>query len=171
MVISKPQETEYASFYKTYIDLIEEDVMHFLEKQVQRFNDICNNITEANSFYKYDVDKWSIKEVIGHCIDTERVMAYRLLRISRGDKTEIPGFDENEYIRNNQYDKRSWHSILDEFNALRTSNMYLINSLTELQQSQIGTANKLPISARALVYIIAGHLEHHLGILIRRYLK
>jgi hypothetical protein len=171
MSISKPLENEYAPFYKTYIDLVEGDALMFLEKQLQRFNDLCNNIPEANTFYKYEDGKWSIKEVVGHCIDTERVMAYRLLRISRADATELPGFDENEYIRNNEYDKRTWESLIAEFNALRKANIYLISSLSPQQQEQLGTANKLPISARALVYTIAGHLEHHLGILIRRYLK
>lgn len=171
MKIDKPSDSEYAPFYKTYIDLVEGDVLLFLEKQSQRFNDICRNIPEANTLYKYEEGKWSIREVIGHCIDTERVMAYRLLRVSRADKTELPGFDENDYIKNTSYDTRTWESLLEEFNALRTANMHLISALSKEQLAHLGTANKLSISARALVYIIAGHLEHHLGILIRRYLK
>ncbi len=169
--MDKPSEIEFAPFYKTYIDLVEGDVSVFLEKQLQRFNDICKNIPEGNTLFKYEEGKWSIKELVGHCIDTERVMAYRLLRISRADFTELPGFDENEYIQHSTYDKRTWDGIISEFNALRNSNLLLINNLTEEQLKLIGTANKLPISVKALVFIIAGHLEHHLGILIRRYLK
>lgn len=171
MKIDKPGDTEYAPFYKTYTDLVEGDVLLFLEKQLQRFNDICRNIPEANTLYKYEEGKWSIKELIGHCIDTERVMSYRLLRISRADKTELLGFDENEYIKNTEYDNRTWESLINEFVALRTANMYLISALSKEQLEYMGFANKLPISVRALVFIIAGHLEHHLGILIRRYLK
>ena len=169
--MDKPADNEFAPFYNTYVKLVEGDVIVFLEKQLQRFNDICKNIPEGNTLYKYEQGKWSIKEVIGHCIDTERVMSYRLLRISRADKTELAGFDENEYIQHSTYDKRQWDGIIAEFNALRNANMLLIKSLTDEQLSKTGTANKLPISAKALVYIIAGHLEHHLGILIRRYLK
>ena len=169
--MDKPADNEFAPFYNTYVKLVEGDVIVFLDKQIQRFNDICKNIPEGNTLYKYEEGKWSIKEVIGHCIDTERVMSYRLLRISRADKTELAGFDENEYIQHSTYDKRQWDGIIAEFNALRNANMLLIKSLTDEQLSKTGTANKLPISAKALVYIIAGHLEHHLGILIRRYLK
>ncbi len=169
--MDKPADNEFAPFYNTYVKLVEGDVIVFLEKQLQRFNDICKNIPEGNTLYKYEEGKWSIKEVIGHCIDTERVMSYRLLRISRADKTELAGFDENEYIQQSTYDKRQWDGIIEEYNSLRTANMLLIKSLTDEQLSKTGTANKLPISAKALVYIIAGHLEHHLGILIRRYLK
>lgn len=169
--LSKPEANEFEPFYKTYTDLIEGDVVVFLEKQILKFNDICNTITEAQSFYQYEAEKWSIKELLGHCIDTERIMAYRLLRISKNDKTELAGFDENEYVRQSGFNNRSWESLMEEFNAVRNANMFLIKSLTEAQSLQMGTANQLPISARALVYIIAGHLEHHLGILIRRYLK
>ena len=169
--MDKPADNEFAAFYNTYVKLVEGDVIVFLEKQLQRFNDICKNIPEGNTLYKYEEGKWSIKEVIGHCIDTERVMSYRLLRISRADQTVLAGFDENEYIQHSTYDKRQWDGIIAEYNALRTANMLLIKSLTDEQLSKTGTANMLPISAKALVYIIAGHLEHHLGILIRRYLK
>lgn len=169
--MDKPTDREFAPFYKTYVDLVEGDVYVYLEKQLQRFNDICKNIPEGNALYKYEEGKWSIKEVVGHCIDTERIMAYRLLRISRADKTELPGFDENEYISQSNYDKRRWEDIISEFNALRSANILLIKALTEEQLGMFGNANKLPISAKALVFVIAGHLEHHLGILIRRYIK
>lgn len=169
--IQFPSDGEYATFYKTYIDKVEGDVVQFLEKQVDRFNDLCNNISESKTLYRYADDKWSIKELIGHCIDTERIMAYRLLRISRGDTTSLAGFDENEYVRNSNFNKRDWNSLLSEFNSLRTSNILLIKSLSAEQLANIGSANELSISARALVYIIAGHLEHHLDVLIRRYLK
>lgn len=170
-MISFPEDNEYAEFYKGYISKVEGDVITFLEKQQIRFNDLLQNIDEQKKLYRYEDGKWSVKELIGHCIDTERVMAYRLMRISKGDSTELPGFDENTYVENSNFDARAWDSLLSEFNALRTSNLILIKSLTSKQLMNIGKANTYPISARALVYIIAGHLEHHLDILIRRYIK
>lgn len=169
--ISKPTKEEFAPFYENYINQVNDDVIKFLEKQLLRFNDICENIEESKRSFRYAPEKWSVKELIGHCTDTERIMAYRLLRIARADKTELAGFDENEYVANANFENRTWESLLSEFQALRSSNIILIKSLTNDQIMAMGTANKLPISARALVYIIAGHLEHHLDILIRRYLK
>lgn len=170
--IQKPMDTEYASFYKNYIDKIESPaVVDFLATQMNRFNEICTGIPEAKTFYKYEEGKWTIKELVGHCIDTERVMAYRLLRISRGDETSLAGFDENEYVRNSNFNSRDWATLLMEFHYVRASNLILINSLSDEQLMKMGKANELTISARAIVYIIAGHLEHHLDILIRRYLK
>lgn len=169
--IERPQATEYAEFYKTYVDLVEGNVVEFLEKQMPRLLDICHNLSEQQRYYRYAEGKWSIKELIGHCIDTERVMSYRLMRIARKDSTNLPGFDENEYVNHADFDKRDWDSLLQEFQALRTSNILLIKSLTDEMITSSGTANNKTVSARALIYIIAGHLEHHLGILIRRYLK
>lgn len=170
--IQKPMDTEYAPFYKTYIDKIESPaVVDFLAAQMNRFNEICTGIPETKTFYKYEEGKWTIKELVGHCIDTERVMSYRLLRISRGDETSLAGFDENEYVRNSNFNSRDWATLLMEFHYVRASNLILINSLSDEQLMKMGKANELTISARALVYIIAGHLEHHLDILIRRYLK
>lgn len=171
-LIPKPLEHEYAPFYKTYIDKIEStEVVDFLANQMKRFLDVCGNIQEADTFYRYEEGKWSIRELIGHCIDTERVMSYRLLRISRGDQTSLAGFDENEYVKSANFNSRDWATLLMEFHYVRAANLILINSLTEEQLNQMGKANNLTISARALVYIIAGHLEHHLNILIRRYIK
>ena len=170
--IYRPQEQEYAAFYKTYIDKIEtEEVVDFLTTQSARLLEICTAFTEEFTNFKYEEGKWTVKELIGHCIDTERIMAYRLLRISRGDQTSLAGFDENEYVKNANFNSREWSSILEEFRHMRSANILLLNSLSEEQLSRIGKANELSISARALVYIIAGHLEHHLDILIRRYIK
>jgi hypothetical protein len=170
--IQKPLDTEYAPFYKTYIDKIESTaVLDFLADQMKRFNEICTGIPETKTLYKYEEGKWTIKELVGHCIDTERVMSYRLLRISRGDETSLAGFDENEYVRNSNFNTRDWATLLMEFHYVRASNLILINSLSDEQLLKMGKANELTISARAIVYIIAGHLEHHLDILIRRYLK
>ncbi len=169
--IERPASTEYAEFYKTYVDLVEGNVIEFLEKQMPRVLDICHNLSEQQRYFRYAEGKWSIKELIGHCIDTERVMSYRLMRIARNDATNLPGFGENEYVENANFDKRDWDSLLQEFQALRTANLLLIKSLNEESIARMGTANNKAVSARALIYIIAGHLEHHLGILIRRYLK
>lgn len=171
MKIEQPKENEFAPFYKTYIDKVEGDAFSFLEKQMVRFIDVCTKIPEEKTEFRYAEGKWSIKELVGHCIDTERVMAYRLMRISRGDQTPLAGFDENEYVKNSNFDDKEWPELLLELHHLRASNVLFIRSLTKKQLENIGTANNKPVSARALVYIIAGHLEHHLEILTSRYLK
>ena len=166
-----PSAAEYAPFYQSYIDKVDGDAYPFLEKQMLRFIDYCSKIPDEKTEYRYDEGKWSIKEVVGHCIDTERVMAYRLLRISRKDFTPLPGFDENDYVKYANFDDREWPTLLLELHHLRAANLQLISNLRTEQLDYTGVANTHAISVRALIYIIAGHLEHHFSILTSRYVK
>lgn len=170
MNITKPNSNEYAKYYDTYIELVK-DPESLLNNQIEKLKALVENLSDAELLYKYASDKWSIKTLIVHCIDTERIMAYRLLCISRSEKNSLLGFDENSYANESSADKRSIDSILNEFHYIRLSNIELINSLTESQLNNIGSANNNSVSARALVYIILGHLEHHMNILISRYLN
>ena len=120
--------------------------------------------------FAYAEGKWSIKEVLSHLIDGERMFAYRLFRISRGDKTPIEGFEQDGYIENANANGRSFGDLLEEFSLLRRANLMLVKNLNDEGWSRVGTANQVNVTARALTYIMAGHIEHHLGILKERYL-
>lgn len=170
MKFDKPSSNEYASYYSTYIDLVNEPEVQ-LHSQITKLKALIENISDSDLLYKYSEGKWSIKELIVHCIDTERIMAYRLLCISRSEQNNLMGFDENQYAENSFADIRSKESILNEFEYLRLSTIELIKSLTDEQLGKIGSANNNTVSARALIFIIIGHLEHHMNILISRYLN
>jgi hypothetical protein len=170
MNISKPSIDEYAKFYNTYIELVNEPEL-LLNSQIEKLKSLIGHLTEEELLYKYSSDKWSIKTLIVHCIDTERIMAYRLLSIIRSEKSNLPGFDENVFADESFADIRSISSIMNEFQYLRLSNIELIKSLSAEQLNMVGSANNNTVSARALVYIIVGHLEHHMNILISRYLN
>lgn len=165
-----PQAEEYPIFYKKYIDTVSENVLAELEHQVVAFSTFLKGISSDKATFAYADGKWTIKELVGHVIDTERIMAYRLLTISRNDKTALPGFDENEYVSHAHFSERTLDSLADEFATVRRSNMYLIKALNEEQVNIRGLANGSPISVRALFYILAGHLNHHRKIIEERYL-
>lgn len=170
MNISKPSIDECAKFYNTYIELVNEPEL-LLNSQIEKLKSLIGHLTEEELLYKYSSDKWSIKTLIVHCIDTERIMAYRLLSIIRTEKSNLPGFDENVFAEQSFADNRTLGSIMNEFQYLRLSNIELIKSLSTEQLEMVGSANNNTVSARALVYIIVGHLEHHMNILISRYLN
>lgn len=167
--MNPPQIQDYPQWYKGYIDLVEGDVLNILAKQADEFADfVTKNADKAD--YAYAPGKWTIKEMFGHIIDTERIMVFRLTSFARAEKAALPGFDENDYVTNAHFKDRSLESLCDEFLSLRKSNMYLINSLNEEELDRFGNANGNPISVKALVYILAGHVMHHKNVVIERYL-
>lgn len=168
--MSRPQPEEYAEYYKKYVDTVLGDVLTELERQMNTFSDLIGSISEEKGNFAYGPDKWTVKELIGHVIDTERIMVYRLLRIARNDSTPLSGFEENEYVRNSSYPKRTMTDLASEFEALRKANMFLFRSVSESEKLLIGTASGFQVSVRALLYIIAGHVNHHERILNERYL-
>jgi hypothetical protein len=165
-----PQAEEFPIFYKGYVDTVSDDVLAELEQQIESFSALLKNVPKEKASFAYAEGKWTIKELAGHVIDTERIMAYRALRISRNDATPLPGFDENNYVSNAHFADRSLESLAEEFAALRKANMYLIRSLNEIEIDRSGISNEKPISVRALIYIMAGHVNHHAAILKQRYL-
>ncbi len=172
MNIQKPNQHEYGVFYENYIQLVNTHPIEFSINQQSRLNDLIRALSEEKLNSSYAEGKWSIKELLVHCIDTERIMSYRLLCVLRSEPKELPGFDENIYAKNSNANARSIENILAEFNALRTSNIALMESInSDNELNAMGKANNYPISVRALLYIIPGHLEHHLNILISRYLN
>jgi hypothetical protein len=171
MMIKRPEKIDYPSFYETYIKLIQSaDIISLLENQGDEFSAFVKEIDHSKGDFKYAEDKWSVKEVIGHIIEVERIMAYRALAISRGDSQSLPGMDENLYIKNSNYTNSRLTDLAAEFHHVRKANLYFFKSLTHEMINRQGVANGNEITVAALVYIIAGHLSHHLHILKERYL-
>jgi len=169
--MNRPEKGEYAEYYDRYISLVEEnDIVAVLEKQQNELVEFFKQITEEKSFFAYAEGKWSIKEVIGHLTDGERIFAYRALRISRADKTPIEGFEQDGYIENSNFNNTKLTELAEELILTRKSNLIFFRNLTEEAWLRTGTASENPVSVRALAYIAAGHIRHHLNILNERYL-
>ena len=168
--MNRPQDDEFAPYYATYVNTVSENVLGEMEHQATSFPALLKLISDEKAYYAYAEGKWTIKEVVGHMIDTERIMAYRALRIARNDKTPLASFEENDYVTNASFNDRSLQSLTDEFAAVRRANSYFFNSLTEEEYNRRGTASEKPVSVRALLYILVGHVNHHRRILEERYL-
>lgn len=170
--MDRPDKSEYDPYYEKYVSLVaKDDILDTLGSQPTLLQDLITGLPEDKGTFAYADGKWSVKEVLGHLIDGERMFAYRLFRISRGDKTPIEGFEQDGYIENAHSNQRSFGELLEEFTLLRRANMLFFNNLTDEDALRIGTANNVEISSRALMYIMAGHIEHHLRILKERYLN
>jgi hypothetical protein len=169
--MSRPEKSEYDPYYERYISLVADtDIIGVLGAQPTLLQDMFTAMPEEKGDFRYAEGKWSIKELLGHLIDGERMFAYRTFRISRGDETPIEGFEQDGYIENAHSNDRSFADIFDEFSLLRRANMIFLKNLDAAAWLRVGTANNVKISVRALVYIMAGHIEHHLQILKERYL-
>ena len=169
--MKRPETTEFAPYYNTYISLVEDDnVIPALKAQSAELRAVFSAIPEEKGTFAYADGKWTIKEVLSHLIDGERMFAYRILRISRGDETPIEGFEQDGYIENSNANNRPFAELLEEFDLQRRSNLMLLNNLSDEASRRMGTASGLPVSARALTYIMAGHIRHHIDILNQRYL-
>lgn len=167
--MNRPQTQEYPEVYNNYISLVDGDIVEILEQQISDFSNFLNNIAHKGD-YAYAPGKWTIKELIGHIIDTERIMVYRLTCFARNEKALIPGFEEDDYVANAHFSERSVFSLAEEFAQLRKANMFLIKSLNETDLNRIGNANGNNMSVRALVYVLAGHVIHHTNVVKERYL-
>jgi hypothetical protein len=169
-VRSRPADTEYAAFFSGYIALVpESDVLTVLGNQPAELAQCSSLVPAEREGFRYAEGKWTIREVFGHLIDAERVFSYRAFCISRGEEAPLPGFDENEYVRQSQYDDQSLGDLVSEFAALREGTMAFIHRLDNHSWERIGTANRSATSVRALAFIMAGHVRHHLIVLRDRY--
>lgn len=167
--IPRPEADEYAPYYERYVAAAGDDVLGLLARQAAALRNLCAGLTDAEALHRYAPEKWSVKELLGHVCDAERIFAYRALRIARGDATPLPGFEENAYVAAAGTDARPLPEILDELDAVRAATLALVRSLPEGSYERRGTASGFEVSVRALVHIIAGHAEHHAGILRDRY--
>jgi hypothetical protein len=166
----RPNETEYAAFYAAYIARVpEDDLLAVLEVQPAELRAMADNIDPEEELFRYAPEKWSIRQVFGHLIDTERIMGYRAFRIARGDATPLAGFDEKAYVALADSEDRTVKEMAHEFAAVRTANLWALRRWTPEAWSRTGTANSYPVSARAIAYILAGHVRHHVAMLRERY--
>lgn len=167
--MNRPEQHEYAEYYGKYISLVDGDVLPMLDAQPSELRGMFAALPDEKGTYKYADDKWTLKEVLSHIIDCERIFGYRILRISRGDKTPIEGFEQDGYIENSNANNRAFQELLDEFDLQRRANVLLARNLSDDAAIRFGTASDYTVSVRALVYMLAGHVRHHANILKERY--
>ena len=167
--IPKPQPEEHHEYYARYIKLVGDDALGALRAQSASTPRLLSGLSEAQAMHRYAAGKWSVKEVVGHIIDGERVFSYRALRIARADTTPLPGFDEEAWVPAAHFDRRPLPDLVADYQTVRAATVALFASLDEDALTRIGTANDQPVSVRALAHMIAGHELHHIGILRERY--
>jgi uncharacterized damage-inducible protein DinB len=168
---TRPAATEHAPYYATYVAHVPDgDIVERLADQITTTLVTLRNIPESLGGKRYAPDKWSIREVVGHIADAERVFAYRAMRFARNDATELPSFDERAFVANGSADQRTLESLCDELAAVRAATVQFYASLAPGEWGRSGIASKARMSVRALAWVIAGHELHHLGILNARYL-
>jgi hypothetical protein len=170
MMNTRPSDVEYAAYFARYISLVPEtDVMSVLGRQSSELTEIASQIPADRERFRYERGKWSIREVFGHMIDAERVFGYRGFCISRGEQAPLPAFDENAYVARSRYDEQPLAELLAEWIAVRKANLAFLLPLQEREWELVGTASLRPVSVRALAYIMAGHVRHHLAGLCNNY--
>lgn len=170
--IEIPRTDEYAPYYQNYLDTLPAgDIIDILEKQMLLVRDLLLGMTDEQAAFRYAEGKWSIKEVIGHMIDTERIFATRALHFARGEAADLPGFDQDAYVAAGDFDARSRGSLSGEYEDLRRSHLFLFSSWNEEVQQRRGRADGKEMSVRAVPWIIAGHERSHLAVLSERYLS
>lgn len=166
--MNPPQPNEYPAWGEIYVSKVKGDVFEILESQVASLAELLlKNADKEN--YAYAEGKWTVKELLGHMIDTERILTYRLMCFARNEQQALPGFNEDEYVKCSKFSARDLNSLTDEFIALRNANLFLFNSLNEEELDKKGTASGEEITVKALLFVIAGHCLHHKNILKARY--
>ena len=169
--MSRPQPAEYDPYYQKYVGLVPEDeIVPVLDGQTDELDKLFDGVPEEKGTFAYADGKWTLKEVLSHIIDGERMFAYRVFRIARGDKTPIEGFEQDGYIENSHANRRTFSELLNEFRLLREANVLFFKNLETGDWVRTGTANNVAISVRSLAWIMVGHIRHHTAILRERYL-
>lgn len=167
----RPAKTDYAEYYQKYIDLIDgDDIIKILSTLNKEASDVFNSFPQSKGDYSYSAGKWTVKEVIGHMMDTDRIFAYRALSIARGEKQPLPSFDQDEYVKNGKFYLRELSDLTYEYRLLRESNILLFKGFDESVYSNRGIAANKEVTVLALMWMIAGHQKHHLNILREKYI-
>jgi hypothetical protein len=167
----RPADTDYAAPYAGYVARVpEDDILAAIERQSSETQKLLASIDDSRAAFRYAESKWSVKEVVGHFVDTERIMGYRALAIARGETQPLPGFDEQEYVRNAKFDRWRIGDLSEEYALVRRANIVFLRNLSEEAWDRRGVASGYPVTVRALAYIIVGHERHHLNVLKERYL-
>jgi hypothetical protein len=163
-MVPRPQADEYASYYGQYIGRVPEgaDLFALLSSQPEDLRAILRTVAEPLASTRPAPGEWSIKEVVGHINDAERIFAYRALRVARADETPLPGFEQDDYVAATDFNARTLPDLLDEFAAQRRSNVLCFQPLTDAELVRRGIASTYPVSVRALLYMMAGHVAHHI---------
>jgi hypothetical protein len=171
-VPGRPDPSEYAPHFQAYMEHAKsaDDILAALETQVGEIRTLVGGLDEAGAGHRYAEGKWSIREVIGHVADAERVFGYRAMCIARGETASLPSFDENVYAANAGHDARPLSDLLDELAELRSANLRMWRGLTPASWTRLGVANNKEITPRAIAYVTLGHARHHMAILRERYL-
>ena len=168
---ARPESNEYASYYERYISLVPDgDLVETLERQGAETLALLRTLTEEQGAHRYEPGKWSVKQLVGHVNDGERLFSYRALSIARGDRAALPGMEQDEWMAGVDFDARTLASLADEFEAVRSATLHLLRHLSPEAWARRGVASDNEVTARALAYIIAGHEAHHVRILRERYL-
>lgn len=170
-MITRPYPTEYHPFASTYVahSADTDSITGLLASSIENTVAWFNAIPASKEVYAYAPGKWTIREVLGHMIDTERIFAYRALAVSRGEQQPLPGFDQEPYVLNSESNKRPLADLIEEFKAVRLTTLLFFRSITDAQSERLGIASGHPVSVRALAYMIAGHELHHMKIMEERY--
>jgi uncharacterized damage-inducible protein DinB len=169
--IKRPLADEYDAYYSQYISLVPDgDVLQHLGRQVEETVRMLRSLSDRDADFRYAEGKWSIKEVIGHVVDVERLFVYRALCFARGEPAGLPAFDENEYVRRAKFASRRLPDLIAELKAVRGATLPFFAGLDAEELERRGTANHKPYSVRAIAFIITGHERHHVKVLAERYL-
>lgn len=167
----RPNAGDYAPYYESYIKLVDgDDILRILNEQSKRTQDILNSFSEHKGNFRYADGKWTVKEVVGHLLDTERVFAYRALCIARGEKKSLPGFDQDDYVKEGNFNRRELFELNYEFRLLRESNLLLFRSFSQEMLNKRGFASESTVTVRAILFMIAGHEKHHMNVLKEKYM-
>lgn len=168
--VAPPPSTEYAPAFARYVSRVgDEDIAEALDRQTAEVSAVFGPLSDEQAEHRYAPEKWSVKEMLGHVGDTERVMGYRVMAFARGERQPLPGFDENDYMVGNPFGSRPLRETLQHFAHLRASHVIMLRQLSPEAWLRIGTANGHPASVRALVWVMVGHVRHHLAVLGERY--
>jgi hypothetical protein len=170
MMVGRPLEGEFAPFYAGYVSLVpEHNIASVLEEQADEVSERMGGFIPNREQFRYAPGKWTVRQVLGHMADAERVFGFRAFCFSRGDENPLPGFDENEYVARSIFEDVPLADLVGEFRHIRQANLIVLRRLDEEGWRRIGNASGHPVSVRALAYIMAGHVRHHLEILRTRY--
>jgi len=167
----RPAKGDYGEYYQKYVDLVKgDDIFRILVEQNMDSQNVLNSFSESKGNYKYAEGKWTVKEVIGHMMDVERIFAYRALCIARGETNPLPGIDQDMYVSNGNFNKRQLFDLNYEYRLLRESNILLFGGFDKSVLQNKGTASGYEVTVLALMFMTVGHEKHHLNVLMERYI-
>ncbi|MFI5150879.1 MAG: DinB family protein [Bacteroidia bacterium] len=170
--MKRPEKNEYPEYFERYIQLVKgENLIRTLEGQMLEMQALISDLPSEKEDYAYAAGKWTIKEVLGHLIDCERILGYRALRFLRGDSQPLLGFDDKEFVTAGVFNRRTFYDLAHEFSVLREANIILFKNQDDTSLSRKGFANNQEVSARAMAYFIAGHTTHHIQVIKSHYLE